>query len=79
VREPTAGDTGAGFFGTAGIPTEVFNALTGWVKDLLMVVWEWISNYALRGIEILGGGILVLLGLYMLAKGDIPSAVPVPV
>ena len=44
-----------------------------------MVVWEWISNYALRGIEILGGGILVLLGLYMLAKGDIPSAVPVPV
>jgi len=79
VREPTAGDTGAGFFGTAGIPSELFGALTGWVKDLLMVVWEWISNYALRGIEILGGGILVLLGLYMLAKGDIPSAVPVPV
>lgn len=48
------------------------SSVTGWLGKLL-------SEGLIRILEIIGGGILVIFGLWILVKGSLPKAIPVPV
>lgn len=49
--------------------------LTGWVSQL----GEFLKAYALRVAKVVGGGVLALAGVFLLTRGSLPAAVPIPV
>lgn len=60
-------------------PTEtakgVASAVTGWVQDIL----DFLKQYAIRVAEVVGGGLLVVAGFFILTRGAVPPIVPIPV
>lgn len=73
------GPLGALFAG-GNVPGLPSNPLTSWIGDLQKVI----ADYALRAFEMLGGLILMLVGLFLIAKDlgmapPMPSVVPIPV
>jgi len=69
-----------GVLGGGGVPGLPSNPLTSWIGDLQKVI----ADYALRAFEMLGGLILMLIGLFLIAKDlginpPMPSVVPIPV
>lgn len=47
--------------------------------ELLSTLSKFITGYGIRILEVIGGGALILFGLWVVAKRELPKAVPVPV
>lgn len=54
---------------------QLANKATGFLSGPLKEIWQLVSLYYLRVLEVIAGGLLVIVSLFMLARGGVPSPV----